>query len=283
MGSAVVRVGVSSGESRELVIDRHSLSIDGGCELRGLSGDVRIRAELAHGQLWYLRVLDSPGLRYLDLRECPGGFDLEIEGSSHCGAIEFPSEGACLLILVTGDFPGCGVEGRVEECRITISEAHEVPGFYRIESTDGLVLMADGVLEPHRGIDGYLRIDQCGGGLQFKRLRPRTAPDDIVWQLLDSRGGASSIPGQLTLMQSDEFSRLCLRTDPDNRARTGNDSLFLTMLGGGAFGNRDEWIANAIVRAAWIHAGCGLDVRIVSYGRPQVGVAGLMDQFRLQH
>ncbi|MDZ7790398.1 MAG: hypothetical protein U5L08_07905 [Xanthomonadales bacterium] len=63
-----------------------------------------------------------------------------------------------------------------------------------------------------------------------------------------------------------------------NRARTGNDTLFLTMLGGGAFGNRDEWIADAIVRAAGIHAGCGLDVRIVSYGRPQVGVARTMDR-----
>lgn len=54
-----------------------------------------------------------------------------------------------------------------------------------------------------------------------------------------------------------------------NRAETGNDRLFLTLVGGGAFGNRERWIADAIIRAAAIHADSWLDVQIVSYGRPR--------------
>jgi len=50
--------------------------------------------------------------------------------------------------------------------------------------------------------------------------------------------------------------------------RTGNNRVFLTMLGGGAFGNRSDWIASAVVRALRIHERCGLDVYLVSYGGP---------------
>lgn len=52
-----------------------------------------------------------------------------------------------------------------------------------------------------------------------------------------------------------------------NAARTGNSSVYLTLLGGGVFGNRDPWITDAIERAFQIHRNHGLDVRIVSYGR----------------
>jgi len=42
--------------------------------------------------------------------------------------------------------------------------------------------------------------------------------------------------------------------------------VFLTYLGGGVFGNDDAWITDAIVRA--VRRVGGLDVRLVSYGRP---------------
>lgn len=42
--------------------------------------------------------------------------------------------------------------------------------------------------------------------------------------------------------------------------------VFLTALGGGAFGNRQEWIADAMVRALEVMAGYDLDVVLVSYG-----------------
>ena len=41
----------------------------------------------------------------------------------------------------------------------------------------------------------------------------------------------------------------------------------LTRVGGGAFGNADEWIDDAIVRALAIVERAGLDIRLVSHGR----------------
>lgn len=51
-----------------------------------------------------------------------------------------------------------------------------------------------------------------------------------------------------------------------NARATGNRTVFLTMLGGGAFGNPAEWIIDAAGRALDVHAERGLDVCFVSYG-----------------
>jgi len=52
-----------------------------------------------------------------------------------------------------------------------------------------------------------------------------------------------------------------------NKAQGGQGRLFLTLLGGGAFGNPFSWIADAIIRAKDVVGFEGLDVQIVSYGR----------------
>ena len=48
----------------------------------------------------------------------------------------------------------------------------------------------------------------------------------------------------------------------------GNNRLFLTLLGGGAFGNETAWIIEAIQRALTRYKDVELDVAIVSYGSP---------------
>jgi hypothetical protein len=50
----------------------------------------------------------------------------------------------------------------------------------------------------------------------------------------------------------------------------------LTLLGGGVYGNRDEWTMGAIERAFLKRAQHGLDVRIVSYSRSKPIVAELV-------
>ncbi len=52
-----------------------------------------------------------------------------------------------------------------------------------------------------------------------------------------------------------------------NARATGNKRVYLTLLGGGVFGNRIEWIIDAIVRAAGRYHHHDLDVAIVSFGR----------------
>lgn len=61
-----------------------------------------------------------------------------------------------------------------------------------------------------------------------------------------------------------------------NAERTGTDAVFLTLLGGGAFGNDESWIIGAVRRALSLHRGSGLDVVIVSYGRSQPCVQQLV-------
>ena len=54
-----------------------------------------------------------------------------------------------------------------------------------------------------------------------------------------------------------------------NRERTGCPTVFLTYLGGGAFGNPEDWIETARTRACETVAGYELDVRLVSFGQPK--------------
>ena len=51
-----------------------------------------------------------------------------------------------------------------------------------------------------------------------------------------------------------------------NVDRNRNNRLFLTRLGGGAFGNNPDWITEAISRSLELYSDSGLDVAIVSYG-----------------
>lgn len=54
-----------------------------------------------------------------------------------------------------------------------------------------------------------------------------------------------------------------------NRERTGCPTVFLTSLGGGAFGNPAGWIEAAPASACVAVSGFDLDVRLVSYGGGQ--------------
>jgi len=53
------------------------------------------------------------------------------------------------------------------------------------------------------------------------------------------------------------------------------ERVFLTLLGGGVFGNDEAWIGDSVLRAL-AAAGGGLDVRIVSYGRPSPAVGRIV-------
>jgi hypothetical protein len=57
-----------------------------------------------------------------------------------------------------------------------------------------------------------------------------------------------------------------------NFSRTGNNKIYLTLLGGGVFGNHDDWIFSAIQRALDLFRHIPLDVALVSYrvSKPRV-------------
>ena len=64
-----------------------------------------------------------------------------------------------------------------------------------------------------------------------------------------------------------------------NAERNQNNRLFLTLLGGGAFGNNPEWIMGAIRRSLELYSDSGLDVAVVSYGSSNRSVWRLVQEF----
>jgi hypothetical protein len=64
-----------------------------------------------------------------------------------------------------------------------------------------------------------------------------------------------------------------------NKQRGASNVVLLTFLGGGAFGNEDDWILGAIRRAIRLMAGFSLDVRLVSYGEPSRAIQQMAKDF----
>lgn len=65
-----------------------------------------------------------------------------------------------------------------------------------------------------------------------------------------------------------------------NLERGLSDRVLLTGLGGGAFGNDQRWIYDAVLRALDRVEDFGLDVRLVSYGTPSRTFRAIADRFR---
>jgi hypothetical protein len=64
-----------------------------------------------------------------------------------------------------------------------------------------------------------------------------------------------------------------------NFTQTGNARVFLTLVGGGAFGNRTEWIFDGINKAMDKFKNTPLDVKMVSYGRSDSEVQAFINRF----
>lgn len=88
----------------------------------------------------------------------------------------------------------------------------------------------------------------------------------------------------------EDFARLVLEASYEaticaailNSIRNGNNRLFLTLLGGGAFGNETAWIIKSIQRALNMYKHADLDVAIVSYGSSKPYIQQLVNQINNQ-
>jgi protein-tyrosine phosphatase len=65
-----------------------------------------------------------------------------------------------------------------------------------------------------------------------------------------------------------------------NAARIGNKSVYLTLIGGGVFGNDITWILDAVRRAVKLYSHYDLEVKIVSYRSSNPGVRSICDEFQ---
>ncbi len=64
-----------------------------------------------------------------------------------------------------------------------------------------------------------------------------------------------------------------------NAQRSGSNIVLLTKLGGGAFGNADDWIDRAMRRALALARDFDLDIRLVSYSEPSRALVNLAEEF----
>lgn len=64
-----------------------------------------------------------------------------------------------------------------------------------------------------------------------------------------------------------------------NAAERGDRRLYLTLLGGGAFGNDTSWIIAALDRALTLYRDAGLEVAMVSYGGSNPALSGLLAEY----
>ena len=84
----------------------------------------------------------------------------------------------------------------------------------------------------------------------------------------------------------ERFARLILEASYEatiaagvlNASKSGNKSVYLTLLGGGAFGNDQVWILDAIRRVAKVYATFDLMVNIVSFRHSNSAVRKLCEE-----
>ena len=85
-----------------------------------------------------------------------------------------------------------------------------------------------------------------------------------------------------------EFSKLILEATYEatfyaaleNYNKTKNNKVFLTLVGGGAFGNSNEWIFEAIAKSVKKFAKTPLDIKIVSYKTSNPDVIEFIDSLQ---
>lgn len=63
----------------------------------------------------------------------------------------------------------------------------------------------------------------------------------------------------------------------ENREKTDNNRVFLTLVGGGAFRNQPEWIVESVVKNLEKYGSSGLEINFVSYGQSNKTVRRIID------
>ncbi len=122
-------------------------------------------------------------------------------------------------------------------------------------------------------------------GIQWNTEVTIANPEQIVSQIY-----CSALPVSYTRIESfywQSFASLILEASYEatfragilNAKRFGSNKLFLTLVGGGAFGNEMFWIMDALKTNLEKFKNSGLDVNIVSYGQPDANVQELIDNF----
>ena len=123
-------------------------------------------------------------------------------------------------------------------------------------------------------LDAYRRVLEVGVHWDTQVTKEPVSPNQRVCQVFCSAlpvsynrysGGLWETFAVMILESAYEATLIAARL---NCAQTKANKVFLTMLGGGAFGNEEDWILSAIARAVRVNQHAGLDIKLVSYSKP---------------
>jgi len=64
-----------------------------------------------------------------------------------------------------------------------------------------------------------------------------------------------------------------------NLNKTGCNKVFLTLVGGGAFGNEMDWIMESLIKSIRQFKNTSLDIRVVSYGHSNSAIRNMINEF----
>jgi hypothetical protein len=160
----------------------------------------------------------------------------------------------------------------------------EMKNGYALLSREGLIEISNRLRESSETEIDELRKRLCIG-IQWNTQVTIENARHRVSQVYCSALPVAYCSHDLSLWES--FARLILEASYEatfcaailNAQNNGNRTLFLTLLGGGVFGNKTDWIVDAIERGLNLNRRVDLDVVIVSYGSSKPSVRQLIDRF----
>ncbi len=167
-----------------------------------------------------------------------------------------------------------------------VSSLWRMENGYALCTADGLSaingFLAEATSEVRESVAGELAI---GLHLGVEVTRAAPVPGQVV-----SQAYCSALPvaySGVPQRQWEGFARLVLESAyeatllaaVEAAVNGGSNIVLLTRLGGGVFGNVDEWLDTAILRALKLVEPAGLDVRLVSYGSVHPNMRAIADEW----
>ncbi len=160
----------------------------------------------------------------------------------------------------------------------------EMKNGYALASHDGLIEISNRLrIASEKELDEFRQLLRIG--IQWNTQVTIKESKQLVTQVYCSALPVAYSNHSPVLWEN--FARLILEASYEaticsailNSLSTGNNRIFLTLLGGGVFGNETAWIIGAIRRALKLYEHWNLDVAIVSYGSSKESIRQLADQF----
>lgn len=167
------------------------------------------------------------------------------------------------------------------------SQLWEMSNGYALLSQKGLLKINSVLAKSTDGFKEALK-DKLKIGLQWQTEVTLTDNRKIV-----SQAYCSALPVAYTRIEPiywERFARLILEASYEatcyaaliNLEKTGCSKVFLTLVGGGAFGNETLWITDSIAKTLSKFNNTPLDVKIVSYGSSNAKVVSLVEEIARQ-